>query len=99
MTQQMKQELKKEGFTVIQTSYWVVGILVIIIGLGVNFGMSMKRIDTLESKVQDIEIWKENHIDWSGTASKAYQRQLHEIQLNLKVLMEKQGLKYQSITE
>lgn len=99
MTTEIKKELKSNGFTVIQTSYWIIGILVIVVGLGINFGMSMKRIDTLESKVQDIEIWKENHIDWSGAASKAYQRQLHEIQLNLKVLMEKQGLKYQSITE
>ena len=99
MTQEIKRELKKEGFTVVQTSYWIIGIIVILIGLGVNFGMTMKRIDSLESRMDKIDKWKEKHIDWGEQTKSTFEKQLYELQINLKVLMEKQGLTYQQITK
>lgn len=50
------------------------------------------------NRVDKIEVWRDTHEAQSLLQNNINNKQLHELQLNLKVLMEKSGLTYQSIT-
>lgn len=57
------------------------------------------RVDQTSKRVDKIEVWKEENMKEQIIRQNLSNKQVHEIQLNLKSLMEKNGLKYLSITE
>lgn len=51
------------------------------------------------ARVDRIELWQEEHSRAVILQNSLSTKQIHELQLNLKALMQASGLKYQSITE
>lgn len=77
----------------------------VIIGVG-NFYLLANEIkatsaelETTKKRVDYIETWKEELDKKQIIRDQIKDKQIHEIQLNLKSFMEKNGLKYLSITE
>ena len=58
-----------------------------------------QKLEETSIRVDKIEIWKEENMKEQIIRQNLSNKQVHEIQLNLKSLMEKNGLKYLSITE
>jgi predicted negative regulator of RcsB-dependent stress response len=82
---------------------WIITLTVI--GLS-NYFILANQIANTSDKVKEtslrvdkIEIWKEENMKEQIIRQNLSNKQVHEIQLNLKSLMEKNGLKYLSITE
>lgn len=82
---------------------WI--ITLIVIGLSNYFilanqiGDTTQKLDDTVQRVDNLEIWKEENCKTQIIRDQLNNKQIHEIQLNLKSLMEKNGLKYLSITE
>jgi predicted negative regulator of RcsB-dependent stress response len=58
-----------------------------------------QKLEETSIRVDKIEVWKEENMKEQIIRQNLSNKQVHEIQLNLKSLMEKNGLKYLSITE
>ncbi len=82
---------------------WI--LTLVCIGLSNYFILANQISNTAEKlketsvRVDKIEIWKEENMKEQIIRQNLSNKQVHEIQLNLKSLMEKNGLKYLSITE
>lgn len=82
---------------------WI--ITLIVIGISNYFILmgqvngNTERIETESKRVDKIEIWKEETAKNQIIKENLANKQIHEIQLNLKSLMKKNGLDYLSITE
>ena len=50
-------------------------------------------------RVDKVEAWQEQHAKQTVLQNEVTTKQLHELQLNLKVFMRKNGLNYESISE
>ena len=57
------------------------------------------KVEETVLRVDKIELWKEENMKNQMLREQLNNKQIHEIQLNLKSLMEKNGLRYLSITE
>jgi len=92
-----RTEAKQAGLNLI-SNWQVLWVLVgFIFVAGGSFAITQKNIVDNSNKIEKLETWKTDHIDEVGVIRMQIQRQNDEIQLNLKVLMESQGLKYQTI--
>lgn len=82
---------------------WIITLTVI--GLSNYFilvnkiGDTSRKLDDTVVRVNNLEVWKEENNKTQIIRDQLNNKQVHEIQLNLKSLMEKNGLKYLSITE
>ena len=84
--------------TLQRRSYWL-GVLTIVISIlggllsgAVLIGSTMKRVDVIETRQGQVEqrvCTVEQTLSWDG-------RKIDEIAINLKTLMNSQGLKYQT---
>jgi uncharacterized protein involved in cysteine biosynthesis len=61
MTTEVKSELKKNGFVVIQSSYYLIGIFVLVIGIAIGVGKTLESQNDIADKVEKLDVWKLNH--------------------------------------
>jgi len=89
MTKDLKQELESKGIKVIQNWHIVLAFIGMIFIAGVSFGVNQNRVSNVEIRQNSIEI-RQNKLEQD-------QKTMDEIKINLKFLMESQGLKYQPL--
>ena len=99
MSNAEKQELRDRGFTIIQTWHIILVIVGMLLSAGIYAGATANKIINLESRTEDLEIFKKQQELYNGVITQKRDRQFHEIQLNLKQLLQKQGLDYQRVEE
>jgi len=81
---------EQNGFRLIKLWHLVLSIILILVMIGVNIGMTLTKYSNLEDRVKKLEedkiilYEKVNSVNCS----------IDEIKINLKVLMEKEGLNY-----
>ena len=85
------------GYNLIKGWQLALSIILILVGIGVTYGVATSNIGNLETRVGKIEIWKDTHNKDVELIRLEMERKLTEIQLNQKVMMEKLGIKYQHV--
>jgi hypothetical protein len=82
---------------------WIITLTVIGLSnyfiLANQIGDTSQKLDDTVQRVNNLEVWKEENYKSQVTREQLNNKQIYEIQLNLKSLMEKNGLEYLSITE
>lgn len=85
-----EQQLKDNGFIVIKKTYYMIGVIIIIVGLIGNIfaqkAIAENMLDNHEIRISKLE--EEN---------KSERDLLIELKFNIKSMMEKQGLTYQEV--
>lgn len=99
MSNAEKQELRDRGFTIIQTWHIILVIVGMLLSAGIYAGATANKIINLESRTEDLEIFKKQQELYNGVITQKRDRQFHEIQMNMKKLMEKNGLDYQKVED
>lgn len=86
----IEQQLKDNGFIVIKKTYYMIGVIIIIVGLIGNIfaqkAIAENMLDNHEIRISKLE--EEN---------KSERDLLIELKFNIKSMMEKQGLTYQEV--
>lgn len=85
-----EQQLKDNGFIVIKKTYYIIGIIIIVVGLIGNIfaqkAITENMLDNHEKRISAIE-----------QEDQSTRYLLLELKFNMKSMMEKQGLKYQEV--
>jgi len=88
----MKTETNSyNGYKLIKSVHVWLLITLLLLGLGLNFGLTLGRFNEVEKRVSTLEIGREINRENIQRNKELVQ----EIKINLKILMEHQGLKYQ----
>ena len=91
---------KPEGFTMIKTWQLVVGFIVMVLTFGIQVGYGAFYITTVtkEQDVMNSRIVKlETEAEKKEQTDREMLRLLQEVNLNLQISMEKQGLTYKEV--
>lgn len=99
MSDKQKQELQEKGFAIISTWHIVFMIVFMIAGIGVVWGITQNRLDNVENRTEQLEDFRAKQEIKNTITGEKRDRQFHEIQMNMKMLIERQGLKYQRVED
>ena len=99
MSEQMKKELKDKGFMILQSWHVLIVMASIILSAGVILGAMQNRLNNVEVRTDQLEEFRVKQEDTNKLVGDKRNRQFYELQLNMKRLMEKQGLVYQTVEE
>lgn len=94
-----KKELRDKGFTIVQTWHIILVLVGMLLSAGIYAGTTANKIVNLENRTEDLETFKRQQELYNGIITQKRDRQFHEIQLNLKQLLKKQGIDYQRVEE
>jgi hypothetical protein len=94
-----KKELRDKGFTIVQTWHIILVLVGMLLSAGIYAGTTANKIVNLENRTEDLETFKKQQELYNGIITQKRDRQFHEIQLNLKQLLKKQGIDYQRVEE
>lgn len=70
-----------------------------IAGIGVVWGITQNRLDNVENRTEQLEDFRAKQEIKNTITGEKRDRQFHEIQMNMKMLIERQGLKYQRVED
>jgi hypothetical protein len=99
MSEQMRKELKDKGFLILQTWHIFLIIASILLSTGVMIGAMQNRLNNVEIRTDKLEKFRTDQEVKNTITGEKRDRQFHEIQMNMKMLMEKQGLEYQRVED
>lgn len=99
MSEQMRKELKDKGFLILQTWHIFLIIASILLSTGVMIGAMQNRLNNVEIRTGQLEVFREEQEEKNVITGTKRDRQFHEIQMNMKKLMEKNGLDYQKVED
>ena len=99
MGDKMKQELKDKGFMILQSWHVLIVIASIVLSAGVILGAMQNRLNNVEIRTDALETFRGEQEEFQKGIGEKRNKQFHELQLNMKRLMEKQGLRYETIEE
>ena len=99
MSEEIKKELQERGFKIVSTWHVLLIIVGMLLTTGITIGSFKAQVNNIEARTCNLETWKSKR-EVSEQANKSNRdKQFHEIQLNLKQLLQKNGLKYERIEE
>ena len=99
MADEIKEELKAQGFLVIQTSWFVLLIIGFFISIGIGIGVGQSQIADHERRIRTQEIWGQEHQTKQDKLTEYRNRKLDEITFNLRAVSKKLGVDYQTLIE
>lgn len=85
------------GYNLVKGWQLALSIILILVGIGVTYGVASSSVADLSVRVTKIEAWRDGHTEAEHQARITLEKKLTEIQINQKVMMDKLGLKYQTV--
>lgn len=99
MVQKMEINGKQEKVFILQTWHIILMIVAMVFLAGGSYGISQYRIGLLEARTANTEGWIESHKEWEEHIKEVRDQQWYEVQVNLRKLLEKNGLVYQELSQ
>jgi hypothetical protein len=89
MITEMKSDLKKNGFIVIQGWYYFIGLAIMLGGLAIGIGKTLEAQSDTDAEVETLITWKDKHIDEVSEIRIALENRLATIESETKAINDK----------
>ena len=99
MTKSMEINGRQEKVFILQTWHLIFLLVIIVFQAGGAFLVAQYRLNEMDARANRVETWISGHEKYTIELKEDRDKQYYEIQLNLRKLMEKEGLVYESLRE
>lgn len=97
MSEKLKEELKGEGFIILQTSWFILLIVGLIVSIGISIGVAQSQLSNHELRISKQEVWSKEFEVKQQSITEYRNRKLDEITYNLKAVAKKLNVDYQEL--
>ena len=87
MTIEKQQLLEKNGMKLVPLWQFIIALIILLVSLGVAYGVGTQRVSENEKKINELELWKEHHNDFASEAMIALEKRLTSMETKLDYLV------------